>query len=407
MAGPERSEQASPLAASRRSDRAFVAAICAVALTLRVPTSSLAAVLEPVTIRLGLTHTLAGLLTSIPVLCMAAAPPFVALLMGRDRIEAWVLGAMVIATASLCLRALPDVQVLFISTLISGLTVAALQVALPALIKGRARDAVTMTSVYATLSTAGSDIALGCAGPMFSALGSWNLALAAWSAPVGVAALLWAMAVRAQPARSERNGRISPSVWRESMTWRMGLFSAASSLLFWSVTSWFPSIYILAGSSALQAGRYASILSGSQIVASFIVTALVARQSKMIVVRLTTLAAGTAGLLLLAWKPLDGVVPIVLLLGFGIGGLFPLAMAMPVELATQPQQVRALAAMSLTVGYTIASIGPFALGALRDATGTFEVPLLALALSVCLLGLVGAAPQRGDGHRSGGAEKSA
>jgi len=50
------------------------------------------------------------------------------------------------------------------------------------------------------------------------------------------------------------------------------------------------------------------------------------------------------------------------LLGLSIGPLFPLTMTLPLDAATRPAEVAALAGMMLGLGYTLSSSGPLILG---------------------------------------------
>jgi CP family cyanate transporter-like MFS transporter len=59
------------------------------------------------------------------------------------------------------------------------------------------------------------------------------------------------------------------------------------------------------------------------------------------------------------------------LVGIGFGVLFPLTLTLPLDVSSDPAQVGAVAGMMLGVGYTIASVSPFLLGAVRDASGSF------------------------------------
>ena len=64
-----------------------------------------------------------------------------------------------------------------------------------------------------------------------------------------------------------------------------------------------------------------------------------------------------------------------LLAGIAQGGLFALVMTLPLDFERTPAKVGALVAMMLGLGYTIAATSPFLLGAIRDATGSFDAVL--------------------------------
>jgi CP family cyanate transporter-like MFS transporter len=76
----------------------------------------------------------------------------------------------------------------------------------------------------------------------------------------------------------------------------------------------------------------------------------------------------------------------VIVLGLGIGGLFPLALTLPLDYSADADEAGRLTAMTFFVGYVVAAVGPVAVGTLRDATGGYAVPFVALAaLSVGML----------------------
>ena len=64
-----------------------------------------------------------------------------------------------------------------------------------------------------------------------------------------------------------------------------------------------------------------------------------------------------------------------LLAGIAQGGLFAMVMTLPLDFERTPARVGALVAMMLGLGYTIGATSPFYLGAVRDATGSFNAVL--------------------------------
>jgi MFS family permease len=99
---------------------------------------------------------------------------------------------------------------------------------------------------------------------------------------------------------------------------------------------------------------------------------------------LATFGFCAAGLvpLVTPWAPWVWVV----VLGSGVGGLFPLALTLPLDYSANADEAGRLTAMTFFVGYVVAAVGPVAVGALRDATGGYAVSFVALAaLSVAML----------------------
>ena len=73
------------------------------------------------------------------------------------------------------------------------------------------------------------------------------------------------------------------------------------------------------------------------------------------------------------------------LLGTGIGPLFPLTMTLPLDAADDPRTVAALAGMMLGIGYTLSASSPLLLGAIRDLTGGFDAVLWTLVGAAAVL----------------------
>jgi CP family cyanate transporter-like MFS transporter len=68
-----------------------------------------------------------------------------------------------------------------------------------------------------------------------------------------------------------------------------------------------------------------------------------------------------------------------------MGVLFTTVMTLPLDAATRRDEVAAYSTVMLGAGYTISSVAPVALGAIRDATGSFTAPLAILAVDALLL----------------------
>jgi CP family cyanate transporter-like MFS transporter len=83
----------------------------------------------------------------------------------------------------------------------------------------------------------------------------------------------------------------------------------------------------------------------------------------------------------------DGALVWVIGAGWANGTLFTLAMTLPLDVADSPGAVGGLAGMMLGVGYIGIALAPITLGAIRDATGSFE-PVLGVIAATSLALLV-------------------
>lgn len=77
--------------------------------------------------------------------------------------------------------------------------------------------------------------------------------------------------------------------------------------------------------------------------------------------------------------------------GVGVGSMFPLVMTLPLDAEDRPGRVGALAGMMLGFGYVVSALAPLGLGAVRDATGSFDSVLWVIAAFGALF-LVAVAP---------------
>jgi CP family cyanate transporter-like MFS transporter len=181
----------------------------------------------------------------------------------------------------------------------------------------------------------------------------------------------------------------------------VGIFGAQS-LLYYSAVSWLPAVYTERGWSEADAGNLVAIMHlvglvtgiGLPLVADRVGT----RRSQLASVAAVAFA-GFLGIVLLP----DLAVAWAIVLGLGLGAIFPLVLTLPVDVAEGPAAVGATAALMLLGGYVVSSIGPVGLGLLRDATGGYGLSLwllvlLAAALFATCLALTPARLRRGIGR---------
>ena len=145
----------------------------------------------------------------------------------------------------------------------------------------------------------------------------------------------------------------------------MGLQSSLAYIVF----GWLPSILIGRGLTPTQAGL---VLSGSVIVqlASSLAAPWLATRGKdqrlaIVIVMLLTLG----GLFGCLYAPLEGLWGWAILLGLGQGGAFSLALTLIVLRSRDAHVAANLSSMAQGFGYTLASMGPFAVGIVHDWTG--------------------------------------
>ncbi len=380
---------------------AVVLAVVLFALNLRTVIASLPPLLETVRADLGLSATVGGLLTTLPVVAFGALAPLAPGLARRFPLE-WTLVACALVTAVAAgLRGAGGLAPLLAGSILAGVAVAVAQGILPLLIRVRHPDRTgALTGAYALALVLGATVAAAASVPLEAALG-WRGALAAWAVPALAAAAVWApRAVRA-PAPDRHAARPPAGLGRSRLGWAVALFFGVQSCAFYAQLAWLPTILEADGASAETAGllqAFGALVSAPLALA---IPILAARRATQRVHLLVIVALGTAGVLGLLLAP--GLPALwVGLLGLGQGGALGLGLVLPNLRGSGPDVVAAMTAHSLLIGYCVGALGPWLLGGAHDLAGGWSVPLLVL-LGVTLLQLVPGMPAvdpsgSGDAH---------
>lgn len=362
------------------------------ALNLRPAAVSVGPVLAELRAGLGMPALTAGLLTSLPVLAFAvvgALAPWLARVVGVHRVT---LLALVSVVVGLFARSVVDSSAPFLVwsfLALSGMATA--NVLLPSLVKLHFPDRIGLvTAAYTTALAVGLTAALTVTVPLASVLGGWRGGLAAWGGLALVAALPWLRLVAHDQHALRSSGRISlAAVARTRLGMAMAVFFGLQSLQAYSVFGWFAQLWRDAGWSAGLAGVLVGLVAGMSIPLSLWLPAAAGRRTDQRGLLWGVMACypiGYGGLLVapyeLAWV-------CAVFVGVGLC-TFPLILVLIGLRSRTPEGTAALSGFTQSVGYLLAAAGPFAIGALYDATGGWTWPvalLLLLAVPQLVVGL--------------------
>ncbi|KAF1028739.1 MAG: putative transporter YycB [Pseudomonas sp.] len=341
-----------------------------VALNLRPALSSMSPLLADVSASLGLSAAKAGLLTTLPVLCLGLFAPTAPILARRFGAERVVLGILLTLAAGILLRSSLGEAGLFAGSLIAGASIGIIGVLLPGIVKRDfARQAGTMTGVYTMALCLGAALAAGASVPLSEHFGHrWNIGLGFWILPAVIAAVFWLPQVRQKHGAHNVAYRVK-GLLRDPLAWQVTFYMGLQSSLAYIVFGWLPSILIGRGLSATEAGLVLSVAVivqlGSSLAAPWLATRGKDQRLAIVVVMVMTLA----GMFGCVYAPLDGLWGWAILLGLGQGGTFSLALTLIVLRSRDSHVAANLSSMAQGVGYTLASLGPFAVGLVHDWTG--------------------------------------
>ncbi len=201
-----------------------------VALNLRPALSSMAPLLSEVSASLGLSAARAGLLTTLPVLCLGLFAPMAPILARRFGAERVVLGILLTLAAGILLRSSFGEVGLFAGSLMAGASIGIIGVLLPGIVKRDfARQAGAMTGVYTMALCLGAALAAGAAVPLSQHFGdSWNIGLGFWLLPALVAALVWLPQVGHKPGAHQVAYRVK-GLLRDPLAWQVTLYMGLQS----------------------------------------------------------------------------------------------------------------------------------------------------------------------------------
>jgi CP family cyanate transporter-like MFS transporter len=341
-----------------------------VALNLRPALSSMAPLLGEVSTGLGLSAARAGLLTTLPVLCLGLFAPLAPILARRFGSERVVLGILMTLAGGIVLRSLFGEVGLFAGSVVAGASIGTIGVLLPGIVKRDfAKQAGTMTGVYTMALCLGAAVAAGATVPLSQAFGgSWQLGLGFWIVPAIVAALFWLPQARQGHGLHHAAYRVR-GLFRDPLAWQVTLYMGLQSSLAYIVFGWLPSILIGRGLTPVEAGL---LLSGSimvQLITSLTTPWLATRGKDQRLAIVIVMALTLGGLFGCLYAPLDGLWGWAILLGLGQGGTFSLALTLIVLRSRDSHVASNLSSMAQGIGYTLASMGPFAVGIVHDVTG--------------------------------------
>lgn len=381
-----------------------VAGILLVAGNLRAAITTVGPVLTGIEDDLGITSSAASFLVSLPLLTFAVVSPVVPRLAQRLGLE-WIIAlGLVVLAAGLVLRSLPPQALLWIGTVLIGVSIAVLNVVLPSWVK---RDFPLkigqVTGAYSAVQSGFAAVAAGIAVPVAGATGlDWRLPLGMWAGLALIALGVLLPQLRGGMRRAtgtlpspdigvtgEPGGTVERRpLWRSALAWQVTAFMGLQSTNFYILVTWLATIEMDAGVSETAAGTHQFLLNAFGIVGSIICSALIARlrdQRFLGVTVAVMLMVATLGILVA--PALTAIWAVVAGIGGGAGIVLSLSLF---GLRTADHnRAASLSGMAQSIGYLLAAAGPVAVGALHDATDSWTPALVVLLVTESFLLVAG------------------
>lgn len=357
----------------------LVVGIIFVALNLRPALAGVGPLVGLIRESTGLSNSMLGLLTSLPLIAFGIVSNFTSLFTKRFGISRTLAGALVLLAIGIVIRSLPSIAALYIGTALLGVAIALGNVLLPGLVKRNfPNKSGKITSIYSSVLGIGAALAAGISLPLAVDLDlGWRGSLGIWAILAVIGFFVWLPQVwRIKKVNNNRSFRASmKNLMGSKLAWKVALYMGLQSFAFYAILAWLPEIVQSRGFDSEFGGWMLSLSQATGVLGSLFVPVLAGKrkdQRSMVLLLGVIEAVSIIGLLL----PQMGMIALwSALIGFALGGSFGLALLFLVLRTDDSDSATELSGMAQSIGYFIAAIGPVIFGSIFDITHSWLYPL--------------------------------
>src|SRR5690625_1843355 len=373
--------------------------IILVGANLRAPLTSVGSLIPLIRDDLGISHAVAGTITTLPLLAFAFLSPFAPKIAKRIGMERTIFLSLLVLLSGVILRSLFGTSFLFVGTVLIGLAIAIGNVLMPGFIKINFPFKVGLVmGCYSVAMNIFGALGSGLSVPISSIQRiGWKGSLAISAILVCIALLFWLPQLNKQKEQiniGDTPAHKGGSIWRSRLAWYITLFMGLQSLMFYTLITWLPDILQLHGYSASAAGWMLFLMQFALIPITFIVPVVAERmRNQQLLGGITAMffMVGIAGILI----GNQTLMPIaVIMIGMASGSAFSLCMMFFSLRTSDGQQAAEMSGMAQSFGYLLAAIGPTLFGALHDISGGWNLPLMMLIVLAGVIFVVAIAAGR-------------
>lgn len=360
----------------------LIAGILCIAINLRPTLASVGPLIEDIRKDTGLSNSLLGLLTTLPLIAFGVVSTLTPLFTRRFGIGGTLLGAMALLVLGISLRSVAWIPMLYFGTLLAGVAIAFGNVLLPSLTKRNFEsNSGFITSLYSGFMAIGASLAAGMSVPLAHGMGlGWRRSLWVWSILAVIAFFVWLPQLgrlkKSKPAQSYLQAM--KNLGKSRLAWQVAIFMGLQSMTFYVILAWLPAILQSRGYDASFSGWMLSLSQASGIFGSLIIPIFAGRRNDQRTIVWALLILEVIGLIGLSLPQVGWPALWMILIGFDLGGTFGLALLFIVFRSHNADSATELSGMAQSVGYLVAALGPLVFGSVFDLTGTWTYPLILL-----------------------------
>lgn len=368
----------------------LVVGIIFIASTLRAPLTSVGPVIHQIKSDLLINDMIAGLITTIPLVIFGVVSIGVTRIIKRFDMSFILLIAVIATICGLLVRVAGGVSTFFVGTFMLGVSIAFCNVTLPAFAKSHFPLQIGLiTGIYSATMNLTAGLGGGFSYPLsqVSAL-DYRLSLSFWLVFALLAIVCWLPQVK---HKSENHARALPptttyTIVKSKLAWAVAILMAFQSMTFYCIVAWYPSILISKGISPEMAGYMLMLNQFAQLPMTFSFPILAAkmRSQRRLIYIITTLFV--LGFMLLWSQNVWLLLFAMIFSGMAVGACFSLCMTLFSIRAKTTTGSMQLSGFGQTVGYLIAAVGPFLMGAIYEWTNEWPIAIaMFLVMSLMIL----------------------
>jgi len=380
-----------PASSSLPSSRfTFWLVLCAMILlasNMRAPIVALGSIAPVVKDALDISEFQIGWLGAVPMLSFAVGALISPAIGKRFGLENTLIAMIGLLTVGMIIRtAIPTWSGFLIGTLLLTLAIGFANTLAAPVIKQRTPEHIPLiTGLFSLTMTAAAGIVAGVVLPLSEQVG-WQWALGGWTI-LGVFALVIWLFLRVRLGSSNHQavipaalGSSDISMWRTTFAWQIAIFMGLQSLLFYTVASFLPSIWVSKGLSAVSAGQMNSVFQFMAPISILSLTWLVNRGRPIQALAVLAAVLNVIGILGVSYLSTDLAWLWSGMMGMGCAAIFTLSMMLFSMRTYTTNQASELSGMAQAVGYVIAFFGPLGTGWLHEMTGSWSMPLFIMLI---------------------------
>lgn len=367
---------------TKKEKTLIILGVIFISFNLRAPITAVGSIVEMIKADYVLSSSMAGFITTLPLLAFAGFSPFVSSISHKLKYGRTMTLGLVLIIIGIITRSYTNVWGLFLGTLFLGLGIAIGNVLIPSIIKLKFSENVGMlTSIYTTSMCSFAAIGAGVSIPLAKGLNlGWNHSIAVWVILAIITLFIWAPQLKISSpvnisAKVVKETK-SKSIWTIPLAWWVTLFMGTQSLIFYTLVAWLPTIVVAKGMSDSFAGTIALIYQIIAIPATIMIPMLCDKMPSQRPLVILVCFIYLSGMSLFLLGQSEAIIFIAaILMALGQGGSISLSITF--MSLRSPNSIRAseLSGMSQSAGYILAAVGPTLMGFIYDTAQNWTLPI--------------------------------